>query len=55
MGRQKLLLLELLAEHKGTKYDEIEGIVYLVDAIQDHAVKAEVEAENVVFPNKARR
>ncbi len=32
LARQKLLLLELLAEHKGTKYDEIEGIVYMIDA-----------------------
>ena len=54
LARQKLLLLELLAEHKGTKYDEIEGIVYMIDAIQDYAVKAEIEAEDVVFPKEVK-
>lgn len=54
LARQKRLLLELLSEHKGSKYDEIDGIVYMIDAIQDHAVKAGVEAEDVVFPKEVK-
>jgi len=54
LAKQKALLLELLSEHKETKYDEIEGIVYMIDAIQDYAVKAEIEAEDVVFPKEVK-
>lgn len=48
LAEQKLELLKALNDNKLT--DKINGIIYLIDDIQDQTLKGDYFSENIVFP-----